>query len=273
MAIKIFPSTNDVYGAGSIGDGNILAESSLATLFAALARSQNYVLSGLTVSATYPDLEIDVASGVTLIEGYRVTSSAPLSATLAANDTNYIYLQLTRDGSNNVTGAQLVANVTGSTPTDSVLICKAVTDATAITSTHHVGERAGNWTPEVSDSESAVTAGGQTYTTQNGEYIKEGNLVHLTCELTMSSIGTLAGDVYIHGLPFPPAVGPTGTGAVYALNWSITAGQSALALINSFGEDVAQIWLNDTANGCSRLQFSELTNTGHVTFSCSYRTN
>lgn len=55
------------------------------------------------------------------------------------------------------------------------------------------------WTPTLVF---ATTQGTQTYTTRTGNYIKHGNLVQAFFSITISNIGTGAGNFSLGGLPF-----------------------------------------------------------------------
>lgn len=79
-----------------------------------------------------------VATAKAIISGIYVEITANEPRTLTASQTNWLYLQLTRDVNNEVSGAQLthLTNPTEPTaPTDSVLLAKITTDATTITAT------------------------------------------------------------------------------------------------------------------------------------------
>jgi hypothetical protein len=55
--------------------------------------------------------------------------------TAAASNTNHVFLKLSRDGSNLVTGAVFEVNTTGTQPADSVYLCTLTTDTDNITAT------------------------------------------------------------------------------------------------------------------------------------------
>ncbi len=131
MATKVWPSTNDVGGAGA---GKVITESNLTSWIKTLV-AQNFVVSGFTVPASSTTLNLDVAAGEAILSGYRVVIDAATTVTCTASATNHIYLQLTRDASNNVTEATFAVNTTGTAPADSVKIATAVADATSIIST------------------------------------------------------------------------------------------------------------------------------------------
>lgn len=132
MATKIFPTVNDV--APSAGGGKVLTEANLAYWLKQLL-GQNFVLSGFTVPASSADLTLSVALGEAMIGGYRVVKDAAENVTCAASATNHIYLKLTRDASQNVTGAVFEVNTTGTAPADSVKIATAVAGVSSISST------------------------------------------------------------------------------------------------------------------------------------------
>lgn len=131
MAVKIFPTVNDVGGGGA---GKVITEDNLVKLIK-MFLGQNFVLSGFTVPASSTTLNLDVAAGEANIAGYRVVIDTATTVTCTASVTNYIYLKLTRDASKNVTGATFEVNTTGTAPADSILIATAVTDASTVTST------------------------------------------------------------------------------------------------------------------------------------------
>lgn len=125
----VFPSHNDiakVENRGSRGEEKQLREWSNALTLA------NFTVSGLTL-ATAGSLILPIAVGVGWIDGHRTEIEAS-TITLADDDTNHIYLQLTFDGSSRVDAVLLNANVTGVAPVNSVKIGQAVTAAGIITS-------------------------------------------------------------------------------------------------------------------------------------------
>jgi hypothetical protein len=89
-----------------------------------------------------------------------------------------------------VTSVTAGTGITVSTSTGSVTISSAVTGVTQSINT---------WTPTLVF---ATTQGTQTYTARRGNYIKQGNLVQAFFNITISSIGTGAGNFSIGGLPF-----------------------------------------------------------------------
>jgi len=131
MAVKIFPTVNDVGGGGA---GKVISEANLVNLIRQFLR-QNFVLTGFTVPASSTNLTLSVAAGEANISGYRVVIDTATTITCTASATNYIYLNLTRDASGNVTGAIFTVNTTGTATAYSILIATAVTDANTVTST------------------------------------------------------------------------------------------------------------------------------------------
>lgn len=115
--------------------GEVMFETTLRDWLAGLMEATGgFVVSGLTVPASSVNLNLSVASGVAYVGGYRLEADAEVIA-LSGTNTHYIYLQYSIDGSNNITGHALTSNTTGVTPARSVLICTAVTNGSAITST------------------------------------------------------------------------------------------------------------------------------------------
>lgn len=110
MSVKIFPSANGVGGEPK----TVFNESNLASLTVPGAR--NYVISGFEMpfsaqgEAGQP-VELIISPGAAVIAGYYVVSDEPLTVTLPAPLLGihifYIYLCLSRDSLNNVTGAEM----------------------------------------------------------------------------------------------------------------------------------------------------------------------
>lgn len=128
MTTKIFPTVNDV------GGGKTITEVNFVTLIKAFL-AKNFVVSGFTAPASSADLVLPIDPGEACISGYDVSVDVITNVTCTASATNHIYLKLTRDVSNNVTGATFEVNTTGVAPADSVKIRTAVTGASSITST------------------------------------------------------------------------------------------------------------------------------------------
>jgi hypothetical protein len=57
----------------------------------------------------------------------------------------------------------------------------------------------GSWTPVLGG---ASGTSGQTYSIQNGHYVKIGQMVIATFQTTLTAKGTITGDVVVSGLPF-----------------------------------------------------------------------
>lgn len=129
MATVVFPTVNDVGGSGQ---GKTIKESQLSAWLSKVF-DMSFVVSGLT-GGTSANLTLTIAAGECFISGYRVQETTSRTKAITASSSRDVYLQLTRDGSNNVTGTQLVEQAAGSAaPTDSVLLGTATTSASAIT--------------------------------------------------------------------------------------------------------------------------------------------
>lgn len=78
----------------------------------------------------------------------------------------------------------------------------------------------GTWTPTILGSSTAGT--GQTYTTQVGSYEKVGRQVIARFFLSVSGLGTAAGNTLIGGLPFANTATANDNGIVYITNYVVT---------------------------------------------------
>jgi len=122
----------------------------------------------------------------------------------------------------------------------------------------------GSWTPQLSDNASTVDADGQTYTTQTGSYYSVGNLVFAWGVMTMSSLGTLSGAAYLHGLPFTPV--SDGIFITKGTSLSVTAGDSVIGDVSASSDAVLlRSW--DSATGVGGFLISDMTSTSSFEFS------
>ena len=128
----IWPTQNDV--AQTAGNGKKMLENQWAKPFAMLSPN-NYTLAGLTVPGTSGTLSINVALGDAYIAGRHISIPGATAVTAVASQTNYVFLKLTRDGGNLVTGASFEVNITSVPPADSIAIATLTSGATTITAT------------------------------------------------------------------------------------------------------------------------------------------
>jgi hypothetical protein len=110
----------------------------------------------------------------------------------------------------------------------------------------------GSWTPTILG---ATTAGTQTYSVQVGRYIRIGNLVWATFNITMSAKdAATAGDINIAGLPFTAS---TITNYLYGANFgshsniTLTAGYTQLT--GRGGSNSTRLALFESGSGVARL--------------------
>lgn len=139
---RIYPTEGDVGGGGK---GNVATEANVTTVTKSLL-NRSAVISGLTPSVS-SGLVLSIASGEAFISGFYVNEDAARTVTLAASSTRAVYMQLTKDSGGKVTGIQLVdqAEATAA-PADSVLLARATTSASAITTLIDAREGAGSST-------------------------------------------------------------------------------------------------------------------------------
>jgi hypothetical protein len=130
MATYIFPTVADIGGAGK---GKTFSEQNTALWMNRSTDGTNEVTSGLN-PITSANLTLTVPTGEAMIAGYRITIDTASTVSIGASTTTWLYLTLTRDGSNNVTGTSFTTSTTTSVPTtDQVKIAKVTSSGTAIT--------------------------------------------------------------------------------------------------------------------------------------------
>ena len=124
----------------------------------------------------------------------------------------------------------------------------------------------GTWTPVISDGTNNATMDGQT----TARYTKIGNQVTIHAFVITSALGSATGSVRITGLPFAASsVTYSGVTACYGQGLNIAAGQS-VAVRPIQNNSYAQVYLWDSADGTSNIQFTEWSADGGIIFSTSY---
>lgn len=136
------------------------------------------------------------------------------------------------------------------------------------------GDEDGTWTIGVADDDLDGSGEGQTYGVQMGRYAKRGRIVHFTCRVDITSLGTLTttARTQLVGLPFACATvtnlvqAVVGAGFLLALS---AAGQNIVGSIESgFSHINCQNW--DSTAGVSNFALSELSADGSLRLSGSY---
>ena len=125
----------------------------------------------------------------------------------------------------------------------------------------------GNWTPTLN----ASGFSGATYSTQVGKYTKTGNIVTVTCEITLSALTSGGGNyLRIEGLPY--AIGTKATSAVYSASLILgTPGNIIFGVC--FAGQTAINFFEVSANGDvtpTGMQGSRLTATSSFVATVSY---
>jgi len=102
---------------------------------------RDYVKTGLTATVQNPNiLAVDIGTGTGRVKGLYFESTLAETVTgLTACATNYIYATLCRDPTCEPQLWTFTKNTTGSIPIDSVLVARAITNATTVTSVDQTG--------------------------------------------------------------------------------------------------------------------------------------
>jgi hypothetical protein len=132
MTMIVFPSINSVGGTS----GRYYSEYNVSKLFGNYAQGDGGFISGCTMPAasTAGNKTIKLSSGEALVSGYvvRHTSASVISVT---SGTKYVYVKLTRDGSNHISASSFKVTTSTTWPTDSLYVGKTVAGATKVTGT------------------------------------------------------------------------------------------------------------------------------------------
>lgn len=163
----------------------------------------------------------------------------------------------------NVMAALPTANsavlATNSSGVPSITATPTVTSITLGSGTALANYVQGTWTPAITFGGAAV---GVTYTQQTGQYTRIGNLVFISCNLTLSAAGSSTGAVVITGLPVTVAASSNQYGmaingyqgfqfaATFTQMWAVAVeGGTTLALYKSAPIiNTAYVALNNTTD-------------------------
>lgn len=124
----------------------------------------------------------------------------------------------------------------------------------------------GTFTPTV------IFAGGSgtTYSEQQGNYIRVGNMITFWGRVVLTSKGSASGAVKLGGLPIACASRHHAITVGYANGCSITAGESITGYVSSGTTEIVLV-LWEPVSGTAALDASEVTNTFNLIYSGSYR--
>lgn len=112
--------------------------------------------------------------------------------------------------------------------------------------------------------------GGSTYSSQDGQYTKIGNAVHVRIYVSASDLGSLSGEIRIAGLPFAG----TGFGAIsvgYGNSMNLTTRESLGAYV-ALGSSSLRLTAWDDDGGTTSITASDLTDNSAVILGGTYFT-
>jgi len=169
---------------------------------------------------------------------------------------------------NNAGDISLEGNLVIGTSGKGIDFSAATPDGTGSTGSEVLDDyEEGAWTP-------TWTAGASdaTYTIQVGTYTKIGNKVHVQGYMTISSLGTMSGDLTLGGLPFT-SVSTTNVHSAlhvgYGAGLAITAGTNLSGNVG-FGSTNASMRVWGSTAGTSKFTTANLSANGAIIFSMDY---
>lgn len=222
--------------------------------------ASNYILTGLAISAG-SGLSVNVASGRAYIGGIEIESDATDSnqLSLTPNTTNYIYAQLTRDGSNEPSGWTFTFNTTGVAPADSVLLGYAITTGSAVSGVNVTTTQQGLLLKNFAVSQISVPVGGSlsigAFTNTGDQTLGANNLKTTTYIFSESATGvraqlTTSGNNSPIVEIFPSGVNTTSVIRLYSLGSGAVANVERFELISQAGNYV----INSATGGTGTLR-------------------
>ena len=120
----------------------------------------------------------------------------------------------------------------------------------------------GTWTPALNFGGAAT---GIAYTTQSGRYVRNGKIVHLFLQITLSSKGSATGAATITGLP----VAQTGIRPTLPVYWSL-ASNAVTVLAQVVGSTINLFYTTAAATGPSLLTDAAFGDTSTLYISGAY---
>lgn len=130
-------------------------------------------------------------------------------------------------------------------------------------------EIVGTWTPVLGGS---LGTSGQAYSSQHGEYVKNGSLVFVSATITLLAKGDIVGHLEIQGLPFPTAPDHD-SACVFGDFDEAATPQVWVAGILGSGVRVVTLRHKDSPSGdMSMMDTTDLTDTTALEMACTYIT-
>ena len=130
----------------------------------------------------------------------------------------------------------------------------------------------GTWTPALADD--TLSAGeGQTHSLQDGTYVRSGNLVHIACRMTVSSLGSLTATqgAKIINLPFTSSSGASRNSVHFGFGGSLSIVASVVLagyIQPNTSYIVVQQW--NATTGTSAALVSNITASGSIMLTATY---
>lgn len=131
----------------------------------------------------------------------------------------------------------------------------------------------GTWTPVLGG---FGGTSGQSYTVQQGEYVKIGQLCLLTARLTLSNKGTITGSVVVSGFPFTTfngAAASAGAAIPYFSAFATSYASIGAIVFPNATLAVLQAVAAGGGTGAAALTTANVNNTSDLVFTTCYRTN
>jgi hypothetical protein len=246
-------ASKNIVSVTNTGTGNNVLETSPTLTTPRVVTSLNDTngneLFGITATASAVN-ELTVANAAT-------GNNPTLSAT--GSDTN-IGITLTPKGTGNAvltSGNLVVADTKG--------IDFSATSGTGTSELFNDYEE-GTFNAQVTDSSNPVNNAVMSAITCR--YTKIGRFVHISGNVSTSSVTGLSGTIRISGLPF--AVGAFAGGPIgFAAGFNITAGYSAVLTANP-GNSFMQVQVWDVTTGSTAMTIAEWSDDGNIAFSFTY---
>lgn len=114
-----WPTENDHYGAGIVGDGRIITELHMTPLLAGLA-GRNVVLSGFALPTNTSGTPDPITAGTAVVSGVYISGAGayPITVSYTVSSTNWVWLVLVRDSNGRVLRPEITVTAGSAKPTD-----------------------------------------------------------------------------------------------------------------------------------------------------------
>lgn len=237
----------------------------IETLTAQTANIVNLTVSNLVNLAT-EDFSSNTGNINYITSNETINANNLIALHTTTNTANVVNMTITGvQNANTINATQITTpTLTFNDGNNALTISKTTFDDIDDQINHKLHQTVGTWTPMIAI---GANTSNITYSTRNGNYIKIGNMIHVSFNFTLSSKATQTGAITLTNLPANTAASYIQTGGV--LSFSNTTSIIGNVFMNTSSGNVS-VWNINQASGI--LNDTNLTDTSSFSGSITYIT-